>query len=128
LTPRQQRDLDVEIGFIEGVVRRAPDYVEALQVLGDDYTQRGRYDDGLRIDEQLARLRPDDPMVHYNLACSCGLAGQMEAAVTALHRAIDVGYRDFKWLRRDPDLRQVRKHRLYRQIRERIQQINVTLR
>jgi hypothetical protein len=46
--------------------------------------------------------------------------------VVALHRAIDVGYRDFKWLRRDPDLRQVRKHRLYRQIRERIQQINVT--
>ena len=37
-----QRDLDTKIGFIEGLVRRDPNYVEALQILGDHYTQRGR--------------------------------------------------------------------------------------
>ena len=37
LTRKEQRDLDVEIGFLEGVVHRDPKYVEALQVLGDNY-------------------------------------------------------------------------------------------
>src|SRR2546429_6828412 len=64
LTREQERDLDIEIGFIEGVVRRAPGFIEALQILGDDYTRRGRFADGLKLDEQLARLRPDDALVH----------------------------------------------------------------
>src|SRR4249919_2318465 len=95
LTRRELRDLDIEIGFIEGVVQRAPDYVEALQVLGDDYTRRGKFAHGLTIDEQLARLRPADPLTHYNLACSYSLTGQFERAVAALDRAFDLGYRDF---------------------------------
>jgi tetratricopeptide (TPR) repeat protein len=128
MTQRQERDLDIEISFIEGVVRRAPDYTEALQVLGDGYTRRGRYEDGLKVDEQLARLRPTDALVHYNLACSYGLAGQIERSVATLHRALDLGYRDFKWMRRDPDLRQVRKHALYRQIRERILNLDMPVR
>ena len=69
LTRREQRDLDIEINFIEGVVQRDPHFVEALQILGDDYTRRGKFDEGLRIDEQLSRLRPRDPMALYNLAC-----------------------------------------------------------
>ena len=36
LTRKEQRDLDIEIGFLEGVVDRDPKYVEALQVLGDN--------------------------------------------------------------------------------------------
>ncbi len=68
LTRLEQRDLDIEIAFIEGVIRRDPRYVEALQILGDDYTRRGRLIEGLKIDEQLAKLRPDEPLVHYNLA------------------------------------------------------------
>lgn len=127
LTSQQERDLDIEIGFIEGLVRRAPDYVEALQVLGDDYTRRGRYEDGLTIDERLVRLQPEDALTHYNLACSYGLADQVERAVATLHRALDLGYRDFKWMRRDPDLRKVRKHPLYRQIRQRIQEMTVPI-
>src|ERR1051325_2887055 len=58
------------ISFIEGVVRRDPNYVDALQLLGDHYTQRGRYAEGLKVDERLAQLEPRDPSVFYNLACS----------------------------------------------------------
>ena len=45
--PANQRDLDTKIGFMEGLVRRDPDYVDALQLLGDHYTQRGRLCRGL---------------------------------------------------------------------------------
>ena len=73
MTRDEKRNLDVEIGFIEGVVRKDPGFVEALQILGDDYTKRGRFDDGLKVDEQLAELRPQDATVLYNLACSYSL-------------------------------------------------------
>src|ERR1035441_1056500 len=64
-----QRDLDIKIKFMEGLVRRDPDYVDALQLLGDHYTQHGRYTDGLKVDEHLAQLEPRSPLVFYNLAC-----------------------------------------------------------
>src|SRR5436190_22782305 len=92
LSPAQQRDLDIEIGFIEGVVQRDPQYVEALQILGDDYTRRGKFANGLRVDERLAQLRLDDPTVLYNLACSYALTDQLAEAFSALRRAIDQGY------------------------------------
>ena len=104
MTREQERSLDIEIGFLEGVVRRDPAYIDALQILGDNYTRRGRFQDGLKVDEQLVRLRPADALVHYNLACSYSLTEQFEAAAAALNRALDLGYRDFKWLAKDPDL------------------------
>ncbi len=124
----QERDLDIEIGFLEGVVRRDPTFVEALQVLGDGYTRRGRFEAGLKVDEQLSRLRPADALVHYNLACSYSLTGQLAAAAAALNRALDLGYRDFKRLSKDPDLARLRKHSLYKNIRARIKAMAVKIR
>lgn len=116
----EQRNLDVEISFIEGVVRRDPGYVEALQILGDDYTKRGRYEDGLKIDEQLATLRPQDPTVLYNLACSYSLTGRVDDGLSILERALAAGYNDFKWLSQDPDLEPLRSHPQYERVRSKI--------
>ena len=123
LSAHQKHSLDIEIGFLEGVVRRDPQFVEALQILGDDYTERGRFADGLKVDERLAQMRPDDALAHYNLACSYALTGQCEHAAAAINTALDHGYRDIKWLRRDPDLKNLRQHPLYRKIRARIREM-----
>jgi tetratricopeptide (TPR) repeat protein len=127
MSRKEQRDLDIEIEFLEGVVRRDPDYVEALQVLGDDYTKRGRFLDGLKIDEALAQLRPDDSLVHYNLACSYSLNKQLELAADSLESALALGYRDFKWMAEDPDLANLRQHPLYRKIRARIRTLQIKI-
>ena len=34
LSNKEKRDLDVEISFLEGLTKRDPKYVEALQLLG----------------------------------------------------------------------------------------------
>ncbi len=117
LTRQQKRDLDIEIGFLEGVVRRDPVYVEALYVLGDNYTRRGKFHEGLRIDESLAVLRPTDSVVHYNLACSYSLTDQFDRTLEALENAISCGYRDFKWLAEDPDLEGFRAQEGYVKIK-----------
>jgi tetratricopeptide (TPR) repeat protein len=128
MTRQEMRDLDLEISFLEGIIRRSPAYIEALQILGDDYTRRGRFTEGLKVDERLSRLRPDDSLVHYNLACSYSLTGQVEMAVEALESAINLGYRDFKWMTQDPDLKNLRDHSEYKRIRAKVRAIQVKAR
>jgi tetratricopeptide (TPR) repeat protein len=127
LSRKEVRELDTKINFLEGVVRRDPDYVEALQVLGDHYTQRGRFEHSLKVDQQLSRLEPGNPLVFYNLACSHSLNGEFDQAASALERALALGYRDFKWLARDPDLRLLRQHPLYRSIEAKIRRMKIKI-
>jgi tetratricopeptide (TPR) repeat protein len=127
LTRKEARELDIKISFLEGLVRRDPECIETLQMLGDHYAQRGRHDHSLKVDQQLARLQPRNPLVFYNLACGLSLKGEVDRAVEALEKALALGYRDFKWLAKDPDLHQLRQHPLYRHIETRIQKMRVKI-
>jgi tetratricopeptide (TPR) repeat protein len=120
-----QRELDIEIEFMEGLVRRDPDYVDALQILGEHYTERGRFSEGLNVDERLARLEPENSLVFYNLACSCSLTDQFDRAALALEQALNLGYRDFTWLAKDPDLKKFRQQPAYDEIKDRIRRMKI---
>lgn len=128
LTRQERQNLDIEIGFLEGIINRDPLWVEALQILGDNYTRRGKYTDGLKVDVRLAELRPQDSLVQYNLACSYSLNNQLEEASQALVRALTLGYRDFRWLAEDPDLENLRAHPSYRKIRSKIRSLQIRVR
>lgn len=116
LTRKEQRDLDLEITFMEGVVGRDPHFVEAWKVLSDDYSRRGRFDESLKADEHLVRMQPNDPAAFYNLACSLTLLKNYEGAASALSRAISNGFTDFKWLMKDPDLSPLRKEPPFKKV------------
>jgi len=124
---QESKDLDIKIQFMEGIVRRDPEYIEALQLLGDHYTQRGRYDQGLKVDERLSRLEPQNPLVFYNLACSYSLIGEVDLAATALEKALALGYRDFKWLAKEPSRLTLRKHPVFRESHAKIRGRNVKI-
>lgn len=127
LSRKEVRDLEVKISFLEGIVARDPKYVEALQVLGDHYTQRGRFEHSLKVDKQLSRLEPRNPLVFYNLACSYSLNREFDLAAASLEKALKLGYRDFKWLARDPDLRPLRQHPIFRTIEDKIRKMKVRI-
>ena len=104
-----KKELVFDIRFFEGVVSRAPRFVEALAALGDAYTKIGAYNKGLRIDQRLVKLRPSDPVVWYNLACSHALTDQKDAAFAALDQAVRCGYSDWAHMRQDRDLESLRQ-------------------
>ena len=120
LSGKEKRELDIEIEFLSGLIERDPEYVEALQLLGDDFTKRGQFNDGLKIDEQLSRLLPEDSMVFYNLACSYSLNDRIDDSITALNKAVHLGYDDSKWMDTDPDLNKVRTDPRYQSIRHQL--------
>ncbi|MCM8776149.1 MAG: hypothetical protein NC930_07380 [Candidatus Omnitrophica bacterium] len=98
-------DWDFEISFYERLVKEKPLFVDALIPLAEAYTRKGLYRKGLKVDKLLSKLCKDDPIIHYNLACSYALLGHKKSALRALAEAIRLGYRDLGYLRRDPDLK-----------------------
>ena len=100
----KRKNYDFELGFFEQIRKRMPSDARVVSILAHLYTQTGRIDDGLKMDRKLARLQPEDPTTHYNLACSLSLKGRKADAVKALRTAIALGYTDYQWLQHDPDL------------------------
>ena len=99
-----QRPQRVELQFLEGVRRRVPGHEPVLQALGHLYTRIGRYEDGLNVDLELTKLQPENAQNWYNLGCSYALVGERAKAFEALNRAVDLGYSDVEWMRKDADL------------------------
>ena len=113
-------DHTFEITFYESLDKRNPVDGRVIEILAQLYTKVGRNEDGLSMDLRLSKIRPEDPLVHYNLACSLALVGQSEEAVNTLQSSIGMGYRDFKWMLNDPDLDTIRELPSYRKLMEEI--------
>ena len=113
----KKEDLEFEIRFFEGVSHRDPEFIEALQILGDAYTKTGQWEKGLKIDQRLSRLCPDNSLVFYNLACSYSLLKHLDEAFSALAQAVKLVYNDARWLIKDPDLDNLRHDNRFEKIR-----------
>ncbi|MSR76749.1 MAG: hypothetical protein EXS63_00765 [Candidatus Omnitrophica bacterium] len=96
--------LDFEIKFYENVLRERPAYIEVLMPLAEAYTRKGLFEKGLEIDKRLASLCKKDPVVFYNLGCSYALVGKKKESLKTLKKAVQLGYHDFKHMRKDKDL------------------------
>jgi tetratricopeptide (TPR) repeat protein len=110
-------DLSVEIEFLQGLRAQMPHDLELLKILGDDYTKAGLYEEGLNVDLELARLLPDDAVVHYNLACSFSILQRLKEAANALIKAIKLGYTEWEWLENDTDLKNLRESEEFERVR-----------
>jgi len=107
---------DFEILFYERIVNSCPNYVEALRALAECYTSKGLYEEGLQMDIRLAKLCPKDSAVQYNLACSYALTHDRKAAFLALEKALELGYRDFKHLQVDQDLKSLHTEARFKEL------------
>ena len=114
--PRSQTQIVFEIGFFASILSRNPDYIDVLRVHANTLTLTCRYEEGLKIDQRLVDLRPSDALAHYNLACSYSLLKKITPALKALRRALELGYHDFRYLREDQDLANVRRDARFRRL------------
>jgi tetratricopeptide (TPR) repeat protein len=106
---REQSQLDFELEFLGQILERDPLYADALRVHGNNLAAKGEYTRALQIDRRLVRLLPERPIPWYNLACSYAVLGMVDPAFASLQRALELGYRHIAHLRRDPDLKALRR-------------------
>src|SRR5262245_16492818 len=104
MPPKDRRLLDLgrrfQISVYEDHLSAAPDDADVLEALGHLLTKTGRHREGLAADQRLVELRPDEPVAHYNLACSLALVGDFEAAIERLRTALSMGFRDVEFVRK----------------------------
>lgn len=112
----EQSQLDFELDFFSGILERSDTFVDVLRAHGNNLTLKGRHAEGLQVDKRLVQLRPTDPLAHYNLACSYALLKRPEQALKSLRRAVELGYRDFRYMKEDRDLDSIRHDPRFRQL------------
>lgn len=111
-----RNQVDFELDFYTRLLTANPEFHEVLRAQASNLTVKGRLQDGLAVDKRLVALRPDDPTAHYNLACRYALLKQPDLALNTLRRAIELGYRDFRYMEEDHDLDSIRKDPRFRQL------------
>lgn len=79
--------------------------IEAAMGLGWCYKRLGRVPDAIAALQRAVTSFPDQPVLHYNLACYHSVAGDVTAAIDHLGRAIamDARFRDLTGSERDFD-------------------------
>jgi Flp pilus assembly protein TadD len=91
--------------------QRNPDNVHVWLALGWCHKRCGRIDLAIESLEEALAVEPNDPLIHYNLACYWALVGKKRQALSYLARAFDlkddyrglvVGEPDFDPIRSDP--------------------------
>jgi tetratricopeptide (TPR) repeat protein len=105
---QKRSQIDFEIDFYERILSRDPNYLEVLARLGELFARKGWHRRALQVDQRLAQLRPEDPNVAYNLACSYAVLNCVPEAIDSLRRAVNAGYDDLDHLSLDPDLASLR--------------------
>jgi tetratricopeptide (TPR) repeat protein len=112
----EQKQLDFELEFFGSLVEELPGFIDVLRAHGNNLTLKGRYEEGMSVDKRLIQLRPADYLAHYNLACSFALLKQHEQAIKTLRKAVELGYRDFRYMKQDRDLESIRRDPRFKQL------------
>ncbi|GBD37008.1 hypothetical protein HRbin36_02138 [bacterium HR36] len=120
-----ESQLKFELRFYAAILQRYPDYVDVLRLMSQLLTQVGRYPEALEVDLRLVRLRPQDAVAHYNLACTYARLHKTDSAIRALRRAIELGYRDYRYIKQDRDLDSIRDDPRYRELMQQLESGNV---
>ncbi len=112
----ERPQLDFELEFYDRLLQRVPDFADALRAQASNLTTKGLLKEGLKVDQRLVQLRPEDATAHYNLACRYALLRQPDLALNTLRRAVELGYRDFRYMVQDRDLDSIRKDPRFREL------------
>jgi len=81
-----------------------PDDARAHIVYAIDLVKVGKINEAKEESKRAIELSPEDSLMSYNVACLYSRLGEKKQGIEYLQRAINLGYTNFEWLKRDPDL------------------------
>jgi adenylate cyclase len=76
----------------------------------------GKLPQGEQWAERALAIRPDDPMLLYNVGCVFSLLGQVEPAIECLEKAASNGLTQKGWYEHDSNLDPLRKHPRFQEL------------
>ena len=109
----KQQNLNFEIEFLEKILRSHPNYTDALSLLGELFTRNKEFQKALEIDLRIIKLKPNDAIAFYNLACDYSLLNKKTLGLKALEKSFRLGYCDLNFLFQDEDLKNLRESKRF---------------
>jgi len=99
-------------------IEKAPDYADAYSNRGVAYMQQRKYNKALEDLKKAKELKSESPSIRYNLACLYSLKGDVDFGLDELDAALTNGFSDYESLRRDPDLKNLRRNAEFKKVLE----------
>jgi adenylate cyclase len=98
------------IELAEQHLRLNPDDARALYMAANGMAALGQNERAREWAQRALAVRPDDPMLLYNVGCIFSLLGCVEEAVSCLERGADLGVAEKGWYEHDSNLDPLREH------------------
>jgi len=95
---------ELQTRALERQLEVVPEDVRARVLLATNLAAVGRKEEAMRHVEMAVVLRPDDGNTLYNAACVYGVLEEKKPALEMVRKALQAGYANLEWMRRDSDL------------------------
>ncbi len=93
-----------QVVVLERQLEFVPEDVRARILLSANYAYFGEGEKARREAQKAVALRPNDPNILYNAACTLGILNLKGEALGLLRKAKESGFPNLEWASRDPDL------------------------
>jgi tetratricopeptide (TPR) repeat protein len=93
-----------------------PKFDKAYVNRGNAYWHLGKYEVSFADYQTAIKLNPADPNAYYNLACRYALRKNDTEACAWLQKAVEKGFRQWEFIKKDGDLDAIRSSSCYRKI------------
>lgn len=105
---KYRRTVDTALYVYPRYLLKHPEDARAYMFYATDLAQAGRTEEANMNAEKALELSPGDPLMLYNGACFYARIGDKARAVASLEAAVESGFENFEWIKRDADLESIR--------------------
>ena len=105
----RKKKLSEAIKNYKMALQHTPSFLEASINLTTAYLQGKMFDEAHKTLKTLQEKNPKNPLLFYNLACYYALTIETASSLQALQTAVKLGFKNFKQIKSDPDLENLRK-------------------
>ncbi len=106
---KYQQTLETVCKVVPEYLRNHPEDAYRRMAYAVTLAKIDRKDEAKTEGDKALDLNPNDPIMMYYGACLYSHLNEKEYAIDLLKRAIENGYQNFEWIKRDPDFGNIRK-------------------
>jgi tetratricopeptide (TPR) repeat protein len=122
---QEDQQYELAIQEFQKILDESPFHFQATYHIAFAYLLAKNYKKSIHHFVIARRIRPQDSLTLYNLACAYSLAGQIDNGLEALEASIDAGFTDHGHISKDPDLNPLRQEDKFKEMLKALEGVTV---
>lgn len=105
--------IGISLEVYQRYISQHPDDSRAHIFYANDLARANKIPEAKAEMEKAIELSPTDTLMLYNVACFMSLVGDLKGSMKYILKAFENGYANYEWMKRDPDLNNIRNEPEY---------------